>query len=402
MADKEKIFLHSFGCKVNQYEGQVLREKFAGQGREFTDRLEDAGMLLIQSCTVTAEADRQCRQLIRQALRKNPGVRVFVSGCYAVRAPRELADVSPSVSVLENEGIMPADNSGITRFENHSRAFVKIQDGCDAFCSYCIVPYVRGKMASRPEKDVLCEIKNLVGKGYPEIVLTGVRLGKYEGGLKDLLEKILKLEGEFRVRLSSLELGEVSEGLLSLMKSRPERICSHLHLPLQSGSDGILGKMRRPYTAGEFAKKILSIKKLLPDAGITTDIIAGFPGETDRDFKDTYDLAKDLELSRLHVFRYSRRDGTLASRFRDIVHPEKVKARSAALRELDKKLQALFWNRFIGTVRTAVLEGTKNTLLTDNYIRLNIKQGTHSNYNKIINAKITSNRGRPWGELIEL
>ena len=390
----EKIFLHSFGCKVNQYEAQALREKFVKDGRVFTDKLEDAGTLLIQSCTVTAEADRQCRQLIRQALRVNPRLEIIVSGCYAARFPEELIKLTPSLKILST-----GNNFGITGFEGHTRAFVKIQDGCDAFCTYCIVPYVRNKLISRPEKEVISEIENLVKHGCPEIVLTGVRLGKYFPGVESLIKKILAISGGFRVRLSSLEIGEVSQGLLKLMKDNPERVCHHLHLPLQSGSEKILKRMGRPYTAAEFAGKVKEINKVLPDAGISTDIIVGFPGESDSDFEDTLNMANGLIFSRLHVFRYSKREGTAAFGFKETVPAEKIKARSAELRELDKKLQTSFWKRFIGTVRPAVAEGGKNTLLTDNYIRLNTDSQTHSFCNKIVNAEIASNSGRPWGIL---
>jgi threonylcarbamoyladenosine tRNA methylthiotransferase MtaB len=252
-------------------------------------------------------------------------------------------------------------------------------------------------MISRPEKEVLSEIRNLVKNGCPEIVLTGVRLGKYDKGLESLIKKILDIPGVFRVRLSSLELREVTDGLIKLTKDNPERICSHLHLPLQSGSDKILKRMGRPYTAGEFTRRVKEITKVLPDIAVSTDIIVGFPGETDTDFEDTYNMAKVLGFSRLHVFRYSRRECTAACSFKDNVPAEKVKARSSTLRELDKKLQKAFWKKFIGTIRQVVPEGDKNTLLSDNYIRLGTDIKTHSFCSKIINVEITDNSARPWG-----
>lgn len=392
----DKVFMHCFGCKVNQYEAQALREKYLRDGCVFTEDLEDADVLLIQSCTVTAEAGRQCRQLIRKALRMNPALRIYISGCYSAHAGSELVAMSPAVKILDVKELQSAVRSGISSFEDHSRAFVKIQDGCDAFCSYCIVPYVRNRMISRPEAEILTEIAKLAGKGYPEIVLTGVHLGKYAPGLKNIIEKILKLKGEFRLRLSSLEPGEVSEDLLRLMKDNPVRVCRHFHLPMQSGSDRILKKMKRPYTAEEFRRIIGSIRGVLPDAGISTDIIVGFPGETDADFKDTYILAKSLKLSRLHVFRYSKRDGTFAAGLKETVPLEKIKARAVALRELDIELQSAFWKSFVGDIRHAVLEGGKNTLLTDNYIRLGTDVKNASFYSNIARIKIINNNGRAW------
>jgi threonylcarbamoyladenosine tRNA methylthiotransferase MtaB len=392
--ESNNIYAHTFGCKVNQYETQLIVDSFIKKGHRPVKELNKADILLINSCTVTAEADRQCRQLIRQALRKNPDIRVLATGCYAIASPQDILNISPSVIILNKESIL--NGGAINRFDGHSRAFIKIQDGCDAFCSYCIVPYVRSKITSRPAAEIISEIRNLTSSGYPEIVLTGVRLGKYEGGLEGLVRKILEIEGNFRVRFSSLELSEVSAGLLALMRDNPVRICSHLHIPLQSGSDNILKQMKRPYTAGKFKEKVEQIKGYIPDAGITTDVIVGFPGETEADFSKTYGLLQSSGFSRLHVFRYSKRQGTLAAGFKDEVPEQVIRERSKVLRQLDGELQTSFWKSFIGTVRQAAPEGAKNTLLTDNYIRLYSDIKTHSNCNKIINVKIANNDGRPW------
>jgi len=389
------VYIHTFGCKVNQYESQVIAENFTKQGFNLTDNPDKADVLVVNSCTVTGEADRQCRQLIRRAIRKNPNIETIVTGCYAVNSPEEILKDIPSVKIINKETLLK-NSSYITRFEGHSRAFVKIQDGCDAFCSYCIVPYVRSEMISRPEHEVIEEVKILVSNGYPEIVLTGVRLGRFSGGLANILSKILALDGDFRIRLSSLEFREVTDGLLYLMKSNPKRLCRHLHIPLQSGSNNVLKAMKRPYTAPEFLEKIERIKKLMPDMGITTDVITGFPGETDRDFEQTREFISKAEFSRLHVFRYSKRAGTLAAGFKGIVPQEKAKERSVVLRELDLKLQLDFWKGFIGNIRSVVAEGTNNTLLTDNYIRLNTEIKTHTNINKIIDVEIAQISGRPW------
>jgi threonylcarbamoyladenosine tRNA methylthiotransferase MtaB len=243
---------------------------------------------------------------------------------------------------------------------------------------------------------VLGEIERLVNEGYPEVVLTGVRLGRYDRGIERLIENILKLKGDFRIRLSSLEVWEVSPRLIALMKKNPGRICRHLHLPLQSGSDKILKKMKRPYTSGKFESVVSAVLKALPDAAVSTDIIVGFPGETDKDFELTRSFAGKLGFSRLHVFRYSKREGTQAAGFKGEVPGEKAKERAKDLRALGSMLEAAFWKRFTGTVRGAVLEGSKNTYLTDNYIRLRTDNKTHSNINKITYVKIEERGGHPW------
>lgn len=392
----KKLHIHTFGCKVNQYESQALAESFLKQGFELTADLASADLLVVNSCTVTGEADRQCRQLLRRALRRKPGLEMIVTGCYAQNSPEEILKDLPSAKIIGKDELLKGGRL-ISRFEGHSRAFVKIQDGCDAFCSYCIVPYVRNKMISRPEFDILEEIKALAANGYPEIVLTGVRLGRYSGGLERLIEKILETEGRFRVRLSSIELKEITGGLLELMKKYPSRICRHLHIPLQSGSDKILKAMRRPYTTGEFAGKMEQILGLMPDIGITTDVITGFPGETDKDFEDTREFLSTSGFSRLHVFRYSKRAGTLAAGLKDPVPQETAKHRSASLRKLDAALQEKYWKGFIGQARPAVAEGANNTLLTDNYIRLNMEMETASCGGRIIDVEIRQVAGRPWG-----
>lgn len=397
----KKAFIYNFGCKVNQYDGQALRERLAASGRRLCERPEDADEVFINSCTVTGEADRQCRQLARQLLKKNPGVKITITGCYAKRAPEEIRAIAPGVTVDPSTA---ASNATIASFDGHSRAFVKIQDGCNAFCSYCVVPLVRPVLWSKPAAEVTGEIEGLVKNGYREIVLTGVHLGKYAGGLSPLVEKLVSLPGSFRLRLSSLEIGEVDGRLIELMKAHPDRICPHLHLPLQSGSDAVLERMNRKYSAGDFARTLEGIRAQLPDAGITTDVIVGFPGETDEDFQKTADFLKRRGFSRLHVFAYSLRPGTAASAFSDPVPRETVKERSLALRGLDASLQDDFWRRFIGKTRPVVREGGKNTLLTDNYIRLSVIDDTekHTKINDIMSATIREKGGRPWGEVVQM
>lgn len=390
--------LYTFGCKVNQYETQQLREYFSRHGYALIDK-GPADCAVINSCTVTASADRQCRQLVRKILRDTPGCRVIVTGCYAARSAAELSGLDPRVEVVTDkyELLDGVPHAAITAFDGHSRAFVKVQDGCDAFCSYCIVPHVRSTLWSRPLADIINEVRLLTEQGYPEIVLTGIHLGRHADGLPVILRHILSLPGDFRVRLSSIEALEISDDLLSLMKSEQRRICPHVHVPLQSGSDDILARMNRRYSAAQFKAVIDKVLTALPEAGITTDVIVGFPGEREEDFAATRALLSAGHFSRLHVFPYSPREGTPAAGFPGQIPPAVVKERSRTLAALDARLQDIFWKRFVGTVRPVVREGGKGTLLTDNYIRLDLAcdYKSDSKLNGIFDIEVVSRSGMP-------
>ncbi|HBU68892.1 MAG TPA: tRNA (N(6)-L-threonylcarbamoyladenosine(37)-C(2))-methylthiotransferase MtaB [Elusimicrobia bacterium] len=362
-----KAYVHTFGCKVNQYDSQKIKENLISSGYELSDDIFSADLVLLNTCTVTGEADRQARQLLRKTLSRNPGARLYVAGCYAKRSLEELKSISPKIEVY-NFPVAGENKSAITEFEGRSRAFVKIQDGCDAFCSYCIVPYVRSQMWSKPRAEVLSEIKQLVDKGYPEVVLSGVRLGKYEGGLPAIIESILNIRGDFRIRLSSLEALEISDELLKLMKSEEDRICRHLHIPLQSGSGRILKAMNRPYTKEQFLGLIKRVKAALPDCSITTDVIVGFPGETEADFGETCAFVREAAFSRLHVFRYSSRPGTKSEQMPGVLSGDELRKRAAVLSDIDAGLRNEFALRFDGAEMYAVKDGG-DSCLTSNYIR---------------------------------
>ena len=400
----KNAYVYTFGCKVNQYESQQIIEKLKKDGYGISDDIEDSVLAIVNSCTVTSQADRQLTSLVRGLKRKNPKARIVVTGCYAARAKAELKALLPGVDILEDKTELlqsAGKDLSITDFYNHSRVFVKIQDGCDAFCSYCIVPYIRPKLSSKPIEQVVEEIKNLIANGYPEIVLTGIHIGKYSYGLAELLNQIIALSGEFRVRLSSIEMNEVSDELLELMAKNKGKICPHLHIPLQSASLKILKQMNRHYTPKEFSEKLKVIYRYIPDAGVTTDVIVGFPGESEEDFKATESFLKDNSFSRLHVFRYSPRPGTPAAEFAEKVPPETVKARAKKLGELDKVLQEKFWRNFPGKTRACVLEGGKNTLLTDNYIRLEQENGPGTPARKEIGEYLIYElAGKPFGKKV--
>ncbi len=373
MANKPKVYIYTFGCKVNQYESQQIIESFIKKGYFIAEHVNDCDIAVINSCTVTSQADSQCRNILRQIRKKNQKAKIILTGCYAKRAKETLAGLFPDMEVASKEEILSCDenHSSIENFSNHTRAFLKIQDGCDSFCSYCIVPFIRPNLYSKPIEEAVQEIEVLVKNGYPEIVLTGIHIGKYSYGLAKLLDELVKIQGCFRLRISSIEINEVNKKLLDLMSKYKEKICPHLHIPLQSASKEILRKMNRRYSPEEFSKKLKMIKQILPDAGITTDIIVGFPGETDKDFNDTLKFLKENDFSRLHVFRYSERPGTQAANFKGKVSPNTIKERAVILSELDKNIQEKFWRRFLGTSRLCVLEEGTGMLLTDNYVRLN-------------------------------
>lgn len=387
-------YLHTFGCKVNQFDSQIIREHFAGQAYTFTTDPAAADVIIINSCTVTAEADRQCRALIRKLTGAYPSARVVLAGCYARRSGPALKDEFPTIELLDTPSLRGA---AIASFAERSRAFVKIQDGCDAFCAYCIVPFVRPGLWSRPLPDVLSQVGALVRRGYPEVVLTGVHLGKYEGGLVPVIRELIALPGRFRLRLSSLEATEVTDDLLALMRGHPDRLCHHLHLPLQSGSDAVLTRMRRPYVSGDFLRTVERIRRHLPDCGISIDVIVGFPGETDEDFASTCACIERARCSRLHVFPYSLRPGTAAAGMTPTVPAPVIKERARRLRALGTELEARFWRGFAGTVRPAVLEGAKHTALTDNYIRVDIDDTKDLKYQGIFDILISDAHGRPRG-----
>jgi threonylcarbamoyladenosine tRNA methylthiotransferase MtaB len=391
----KKAYIHTFGCKVNQFDSQVIREHFGAQGYEFSSKPDGAELVIVNSCTVTAEADRQCRSLVRKIIAADPRTRVLLAGCYARRAGPDLVSEFPRIELFDAPSLRERP---IASFAEHSRAFLKVQDGCDAFCSYCVVPFVRPVLWSRPVGDVLDQVRALVAGGYPEIVLTGVHLGKYHGGLEAVVRAIVEIPGEFRIRLSSLEINEVSDGLVELMHAHPARICRHLHVPLQSGSTSVLKRMKRPYTAESFSRAIRKIRASLPDVGISADVIVGFPGETGEEYDETRACIEQNQFSKLHVFRYSPRPGTAAAAMRPLVAPEVIKQRAQALREAGDALEKRFWQRFIGTKRHVVVEGTNNTALTDNYIRVMVDNKTISQFSGIFELYLTQKNGQCWGE----
>lgn len=392
----------SIGCKVNQYEVAAIAELFRARGYAVVDWRDRADVYVVHTCAVTQTAEQKCRRAIRQAAARNPGAVVAVSGCYAELFPKEIAaipgvsvvagtaDISSLVDRVENPSgrgeFVPVrarerrfEEISACSFRERTRALLKIEDGCDQFCTYCVVPRARGPVRSRPLDGVVREARQLVQAGYREIVLTGVRLGAYgrdlRGGvrLRDAVMALCRLEGLGRLRLSSLEVGEVDGDIVEMMASSG-RICRHLHIPLQSGDDRVLGAMGRPYRTRDYAAVVEAVRRRVPDVAITTDVMVGFPGESDEEFARTCAFVDEMGFSRLHVFRFSRREGTPASSFPGQV-PERVKeSRAARLISLGKELALAYHRRFVGRMLPVLFERSSGDGhlegLSDNYIRV--------------------------------
>lgn len=390
----------TLGCKVNQYETEYVRQGLLLGGFREAANDEPADLCIVNTCTVTVESDYKGRKIIRALARENPRTEIVVMGCYATRAAAEVASLPRVARVVTDKRQLPdlvrelahvEPPAGISTFDRLHRACVKVQDGCTLDCSYCIVPKVRPVPISRPVGEVLDEIRRLVDRGHREIVLTGIHLGCYgaefsvgDGPRMDLvglLRSVVSLEGEFRVRLSSLEATEIDPALLRLMADFPERICPHLHVPLQSGSNAVLERMRRRYTAEQFLAQCDRIRSTLGEPALTTDIIVGFPGETDVDFESTCRVVRQARFARIHVFRFSPREGTAAATMPERIPPPIQRRRAEQLSEIGRQMRQAFCASLIGqelqVVAEKVLEGRPSQLLgtADRYVAVRFPGG---------------------------
>jgi threonylcarbamoyladenosine tRNA methylthiotransferase MtaB len=414
-----RVALDTVGCKLNQAETQLLARQFAGVGYRLVPADDEAEVYILNTCTVTHVADRKCRQRLRLAHRRNPNGVVVAIGCYAERAHQELAQVEGVDLVLGNAEksnlLCRLEESGRLARPSYSqvgsaivdfrtRAFIKVHDGCSSACAYCIVPRVRGGEKSIPVDQVVGEVRQRVSEGYREVVLTGTKVGLYRDdgvNLTGLLKRLLAETDIERLRLSSLQPREVSPELIGLW--RDKRLCRHFHLSLQSGSDGVLTRMKRGYTAAVYLGAVALIRDMVPGVAITTDVIVGFPGETDADFEESYELCRQTGFARIHVFPYSPRDGTQAA-----LMPERVG--DGVKRERGKRLLALagessqgFRQKFLGKTMAVLWEkqaGGVWTGLTDNYIRVYAKSNEDLT-NKLLSARLTEIKGDGvWGDVL--
>jgi threonylcarbamoyladenosine tRNA methylthiotransferase MtaB len=367
----------TLGCKVNQYESQYVRELLQANGYVEAGEDQPAHLCIVNTCTVTHEGDAKSRQLIRRLHQANPGARLVVMGCFATRDPdtvrrlpgvtQVITDKERLVEELSGLGVRVAPR-GISRFDDHQRAFVKVQDGCLLGCSFCIIPTVRPVLRSRSATEVADEVSRLVAAGHREIVLTGIHLGHYgldlcKGRARaewtrlwHLLDRLAGLPGDFRIRLSSLEAAEARDDLIAALARHP-RICPHLHLCLQSGSDRILAAMKRRYRSAGFLERIRRIRTVLDAPAFSTDVIVGFPGETDADFEATCRVVRETGFSRIHVFSYSPRAGTTAASLPDDVPPAVKAQRRQRLHELEREMAAAYHRSLLGRVLDVLVEG---------------------------------------------
>ncbi len=360
--------LVTLGCKVNQYETQYVKETLELNGYHEAQEGETANLCVVNTCTVTAEGDSKSRRAVRRLHQNNPEAGIIVMGCYATRDPEAVGKLPGVVKVITDKTRLREDLSefgieqlpqSITRFDNHHRAFVKVQDGCLLNCSYCIIPSVRPTLRSRPIEEIVEEVAALVTTGFQEIVLTGIHLGHYgidtsKGKPKSewnrlwhLVRALRDLPGEFRIRLSSLEAAEARDDLVRAMSEIP-KVVPHLHLCLQSGSDRILKAMKRRYSAKGFLTRCEKLKDALDQPAFTTDVILGFPGETEDDFRATCDVVREVGFSKVHVFPYSTREGTEASQFREQLPKAVVTERRQRLQELEQRLAREYYRGLIG------------------------------------------------------
>ncbi|NOY28937.1 MAG: tRNA (N(6)-L-threonylcarbamoyladenosine(37)-C(2))-methylthiotransferase MtaB [Planctomycetes bacterium] len=364
-----KLKTVTLGCKVNQYETEYLREGLLGIGYEDASEQSPADLCIINTCTVTSEGDSKSRQIIRRMARENPASKIVVMGCYATRAPEEVASLPNVTEVLTDKRELPdllgrfgvTDvPTGISGFGRRHRAYVKVQDGCMLRCSFCIIPHVRPQLTSRPMQHILEEVRRLVDNGYREVVLTGIHLGHYgvDGNrnlpkdqwtrLSHLVRAIADLPGDFRVRLSSIEATEVTRDLIATMQDYGDKVCPHMHISMQSGSDSVLRRMRRRWGSRRFIDRCGMLKEKLDQPAITTDIIVGFPGETDTEFAETCDVARQVGFSKIHIFPFSARRGTPAADMAGQL-PKKVKQqRRRELAKLETELRDEYFSSLLG------------------------------------------------------
>ncbi len=409
-----KFNIVTFGCKVNQYESNMMKERMLSSNFFYVENISEANIIVVNTCSVTNVADKKCLKMIRRIKREYPNSILVVAGCSSQNKQEiyENLDIDilignkdkSKIDILLKEYIknhkryVKFYNDRKLDFEdmlisdyNHIRAFIKIEDGCDNFCSYCIIPYVRGSVRSKNFETVIKEAKLLTQKGHKEIVLTGIHTGHYmDNGydLTDLINELSKIEDLLRIRISSIEITELNDKFLNMLSTN-KKVCDHLHIPLQAGSDEILKKMNRKYDLKYYEEKIKKIRMIRPDISITTDIIVGFPYETDELFNETLEFSRKMNFSKIHVFPYSIRLGTSAANMPNQVDESIKKERVKKLMDLSEIMEKEYYNKFVGKELDILVEECDNNVSighSSNYlmIRLNEKLEVGQIYKRII------------------
>lgn len=407
-----KVGICSLGCKVNIYESELVTNLLKNNNYQIVDFEDKADIYIINTCSVTNESDKKSRKMINRAKRNNPNAIIIVMGCYSQVNAKDIdvdivlgnKDKSKIVEIIkdyietkEKKKIIydltkvDFEKMEITSFDSHTRAFVKIQDGCNAFCSYCIIPYVRGRVRSKLPSDVIKEVTTLVEKGYKEIVLTGIHTGRYgidiDTTLEELLNKLVKISNIYRIRLSSIEINEITPGIKKLLKEN-KIMAKHLHIPLQSGSDKILKLMNRRYNKEEFLSMVDNLRDI-KNISLTTDLIVGFPNEGEDEFNETLETLNKIGFTKIHTFPYSRRNGTPAANMNNQVKPEIKKERVHKVLELSNQYESNYYKDNIGKIYDGVVEVHSNGLVvvhTSNFIPVIVDNNV--NEGDIVNVKI--------------
>lgn len=417
-----KAAIHTLGCKVNIYESEYIINILKENGYQIVDFDSKADIYIINTCTVTNTSDKKSEKMIKRARKQNKDAIIIAMGCHAqIKGDNIDADIiignkdkSKIISLIEEyqenknkiKRIYNLDNVSfedmyISSFNSHTRAFVKIQDGCDAFCSYCIIPYARGPIRSKDPKTVIKEITSLVENGYKEIILTGIHTGKYGKDInytfEQLLKDIIKIKNLYRIRISSIEINELTDPILDLIKDN-QVIAKHLHIPLQSGSDKILKLMDRKYDLKFYKDRIEKIRKMIKDVSITTDLIVGFPNEDEKDMEDTLKFIKEIKFTKIHTFPYSKREGTKAASMENQIDETIKRKRVKTVLELSDQLEQDFYQSKLNETEEVIIEQTKDGKsygYTSNYIKVEINSPLKPNevisvkINKVNNKKVT-------------
>jgi MiaB-like protein len=430
----KKIAFTTLGCKVNMYDTEAMAELFADNGYSITEFDDFADIYVINTCTVTNFGDKKSRQIIRRAKRNNPDAIVVATGCYAQVAPKELENIeginiiigtkdrSKVVEIIESynldEGVKNCVTNimgekefeplKINKLSNRTRAYIKIQEGCNRYCSYCIIPYARGPIRSRKPEDVITEVKRLAENGFKEVVLTGIHVASYgldlgKIRLADVIEQVHQIEGIERIRFSSMEPKAITDEFVERM-AKLKKVCHHYHLSLQSGCDNTLKRMNRRYTSQEYYEACERLRLRFDDVAITTDIIVGFPGETEDDFKTSSDFAKKVKLSKIHVFPYSPKKGTPAAVMENQVDPDVKNQRSKDLIEVSNELNREFMTEYIGKEVEVLFETTDKDGYfeghTSNYIKVLVKTDENlSNQLRMVKLKEIKCEETMYGDL---
>ena len=423
---KGTVAFYTLGCKVNQYETNAMEEMFIKSGYSIVENTQKSDIYVINTCTVTNMAERKSRQMLRRVKELNPDAILVVCGCYAQVAKEELLNI-PEIDIIlgtnekkqiveiveqyKKEKIRIDDVSNVTQnnefvdfgsvtYTEKNRAVIKVQDGCNMFCTYCIIPYVRGRIRSRKIESIVDEVTKIAQEGIKEVVITGIHIASYGKDfsenirLIDLLEAINKVNGIERIRLGSLEPTLITEDFANRL-SKLEKICDHFHLSLQSGSDTVLKRMNRKYTSEEYKKGVELLRKYYPDASFTTDIIVGFPGETDAEFEETYKFAQDVDFYKIHVFKYSKRRGTPAEKMPNQVDGNLKEERSNKLIKFSNNNENKHNEKYVGKIIEVLFEELENGFYkghTTNYIMVKAKTAVTENMvDKIKKVKILKN-----------